>query len=142
MEVNFGEGKKFSVVAEGDVVLCINKVELKPEAKPQYVYVTLNDVDGNNVQSRYDLTNKTSVFILGLLYKTSLNLEDNKCDTSQLKNMVGNYVLCNIAHSQGTKAREDGSFPVFANIKKIISKQKGFPVKADAANDIPNNTWF
>ena len=60
---------------------------------------------------------------MGFLCKVALNMEDaGEFDTiTDTPKLIGKKLLANVKHTEGTTPKEDGTFPIFANIDKIIS---------------------
>ena len=74
-------------------------------------------------KSKYDFNNQYGLMAFGFLCRTALGIPDmGEFETSDIGQLVGKVVVCEIAHTEGTQPREDGTFPVFANIKKVIRK--------------------
>lgn len=114
----------FKLVEEGERVLKITKAECTPSGKPDKLKVTFQDVkDGGMINSQYSFSNSGAVFAMSKLAEVALGLEDGdefdtKTDTPRL---VGQELLCEVVHTQGTKPNNDGELPTFANVKKVIS---------------------
>lgn len=113
----------FTLVPEGERVLTITKAECKPSGKPTNMKVTFQDSEGGFVNSQYNFDNDKSLFAMGKLLETALGFEDgDEFDTkTDPERLVGLTLLCEVAHSQGTKPNENGELPTFANLKKTIS---------------------
>lgn len=123
MKIKMNLKGDFKLVPEGERILTITKAECKPSGKPDNMKVTFQDTEGGFVNSKYDFTNDKSVWAMGMMLSKALEMEDGdefdtKLDTPRL---VGKKLLCEIIHTQGTKPNDDGEFPTFANIKKVIS---------------------
>lgn len=113
----------FTLVPEGERVLTITKAECKPSGKPTNMKVTFQDSEGGFVNSQYNFDNDKSLFAMGKLLETALGFEDgDEFDTkTDPERLVGLTLLCEVAHSQGTKPNENGELPTFANLKRTIS---------------------
>lgn len=113
----------FTLVPEGERVLTITKAECKPSGKPTNMKVTFQDSEGGFVNSQYNFDNDKSLFAMGKLLETALGFEDgDEFDTkTDPERLVGLTLLCEVAHSQGTKPNENGELPTFANVRKTIS---------------------
>lgn len=113
----------FTLVPEGERVLTITKAECKPSGKPTNMKVTFQDSEGGFVNSQYNFDNDKSLFAMGKLLETALGFEDgDEFDTkTDPERLVGLTLLCEVAHSQGTKPNENGDLPTFANLKRTIS---------------------
>ena len=113
----------FTLVPEGERVLTITKAECKPSGKPTNMKVTFQDSEGGFVNSQYNFDNDKSLFAMGKILETALGFEDgDEFDTkTDPERLVGLTLLCEVAHSQGTKPNENGDLPTFANLKRTIS---------------------
>lgn len=123
MKIKMNMNSEFKLVEEGEQVLEITKAECTPSGKPNCMKVSFKASNGGYVNSKYDFSNSKSMFAMGMLVSKALGMSDGdefdtKTDTPRL---VGKKLLCEVVHTQGTTEREDGTFPTFANIKKIIS---------------------
>lgn len=115
--------KSFEPIDEGEKTLTITKAEVKPSGKPQKAEITFTEVStGKTLQNRYDFNNQYGLMAFGFLCRTALAIPDmGEFDTNDINKLVGKVVRCEIVHTEGTTPREDGSYPVFANIKKVLS---------------------
>lgn len=113
----------FKLVPEGEQVLEITGAELKPSGKPTAMIVTFAHGDGGKIQNRYNFDNDQSLFAMSVLCSVALGLEDgDEFDTvTDIKKLIGKKVLCEVKHSEGKTPKQDGTLPVFANVKKVIS---------------------
>ena len=105
-------------------VLEIVKVEAKPSGKPNAIHITFKDSEGGQLVNRYDLNVAPAVMAFGYVCKYTLDTQDaDEIDTAtDLPKMVGKKVICEVVHTKGNQAREDGTFPTFANIKRVLGK--------------------
>jgi len=116
--VNFNRKPSFRIIPEGVQTLKITKVSGIPRAAVTSVTVSFATEDGITQDMKYDLTNQYS-------YNAFYYLVSNGCGFDldgdfDIDNMVGKYVEVEIRHRDGARPREDGTFPVFANIKRTI----------------------
>ncbi len=118
--------RSFEPIDEGERILKITKAECKPSGRPQKAEVTFTEVStGKTLQNRYDFGNQYGLMAFGFLCRTALSIPDmGEFDTNDINKLVDKVIKCEIVHTEGTTPREDGSFPVFANIKKVISLVK------------------
>ena len=113
----------YEPIPEGEQVLEITKAECKPSGKPTGCSVTFKDGKGRMLTNKYDFNNPTGLTIFAILCRHALGMQDmEEFDTAiDTPKLVGKKVVCEIVHNQGTQPREDGTYPIFANIKKILS---------------------
>ena len=123
MKISFNL-ENFTPIDEGERTLKITKAECKPSGKPTQAEVTFVEVTTNKtLKSRYDFNNQYGLMAFGFLCRTALGIPDmGEFETSDIGQLVGKVVVCEIAHTEGTQPREDGTFPVFANIKKVLRR--------------------
>lgn len=112
----------FTPIDEGERTLKITKAECKPSGKPTKAEVTFTEVSTNKtLKSNYNFDNQYGLMAFGFLCRTALNIPDmGEFDTADINKLIGKVVVCEIVHTEGTQPREDGTFPVFANIKKVL----------------------
>lgn len=114
----------YEPIPAGERVLEITKAECKPSGKPTAMHVTFKDIRTNSTLiNRYDFSSSGGLTAMAIMCRIALDLPsaeefDTVTDTPKL---IGKKLLCEVVHNQGTQPREDGSFPIFANIKKVIS---------------------
>lgn len=140
IKYNLNEG--FKIVDEGEQVLEIVKAEAKPSGKPTAIHITFKDNKGAQLINRYDLSVQGAINAFGRVCKYTLNTQDaDEIDTStDLPKMIGKKIVCEIVHTKGTQAREDGSYPIFANISKVLGTPNEATQTTNSARaSIPNN---
>jgi hypothetical protein len=126
--VNFGSKPKgFRLMPEGERTLLITKIEGIPRAKITNVKAEFVDAEGITLKNSYNLTIDGGYAAFYYLVTNGLGVElDGDFDIDQLQ---GKFVEVNIVHKDGTKAREDGTFPVFANIGSTLGVGTPFAVE-------------
>lgn len=116
--------KSFEPVPEGERILEITEAKCTPSGKPTQLDVTYKDVEtGRTLKSNYKFNIPGALMAMGFLCKTALNMEDaGEFDTiTDTPKLIGKKLVVNVKHTEGTQPKEDGTFPIFANIDKIIS---------------------
>lgn len=127
----------FEPIPEGERVLEITKAECKPSGKPTAMHVTFKDVLTNRTLiNRYDFTSSGGMTAMAIMCRIALNLADmEEFDTvTDTPKLVGRRLKCEIIHNEGTQPREDGTLPVFANIKKVLELVNDNEVSIPAAS--------
>jgi len=130
----------FEPVPEGERTLTITKAECKPSGKPTAMHVTFKDLlTGRIINNRYDFNNPGGLTAMAILCRIALDLSDmDEFDTTtDTPKLVGKMLKCEVIHNEGTQPREDGTLPIFANIKKVISlvnNDNGLPANTDNAS--------
>ena len=107
----------FKTVQEGERVLEITSAKVSPSGKPNKLTLQMKDVeDGASLQNSYNLDNSTSVWAMGMLISTALDLNDgDEFDLNEADKLVGIKLLCEVAHSEYNDK-------TYANVKKVLSK--------------------
>ena len=116
--------KSIEPVPEGERILEITDAKCTPSGKPSQLEVTYKDVEtGRTLKSNYKFNVQGALMAMGFLCKVALNMEDaGEFDTiTDTPKLIGKKLLANVKHTEGTTPKEDGTFPIFANIDKIIS---------------------
>lgn len=140
--------KSFEPVPEGKRVLEITEAKCSPSGKPQQLDVTFKDVEtGRTLKSTYKFSIPGAVMAMGFLCKTALHMEDaGEFDTTtDTPRLIGKRLLAEVVHTQGITPKENGTFPTFANISKIIGETNDVTAVDDAPavvsprNAISNN---
>lgn len=141
--------KSFEPVPEGRRVLEITESKCSPSGKPQQLDVTFKDIEtGRTLKSTYKFNIQGAVMAMGFLCKTALHMEDaGEFDTTtDTPKLIGKRLLAEVVHTQGSTPKEDGSFPIFANISKILGEASDVnaledtPSVVSPRNAISNNT--
>ena len=115
----------YEPVPEGERVLEITKAECKPSGKPTALHVTFKDVATNStILNRYDFNSNGGLTAMAIMCRIALDLPNaGEFDTiSDTPKLIGKKLVCEVVHNQGSQPREDGTLPIFANIKKVISR--------------------
>lgn len=122
MKIKLNLKNNFKLVPEGERILTVKNAEFRPVGKPQELRVTFEDSEGGLINTRYDMTNDKSNWIMGIFISTALNLssDEEEFETKDVEKLIGKKLLCEVVHRDGTKPNENGEVPVFANINKII----------------------
>ena len=122
MQIKFNlEQREYKTIPAGDRVLEITKAECTPSGKPNKMTVTFKDGEtGATSQSKYDFDNDKGMFAMAMLCQKALEIPDmDTFDTKDAGLLVGKLLLCEVVHTEGTKPKEDGTFPIFANVRKV-----------------------
>ena len=130
-----GKPKGFQMIPEGEHVLHITNVKGLPRDNVSVVTMDMLNADGlgfnGKYPQKYDLKSDGGYAAFYFLVKNGYGVDLDEGDEFDIDQLEDTYVKVEIIHKEGTKAREDGSFPTFANIKQTIGK--GEPFDAPAA---------
>lgn len=133
----------FEPIPEGERTLQITKAECKPSGKPTAMHVTFKDtLTGRTLVNRYDFSSSGGLTAMAIMCRIALNLPDaDEFDTvTDTPKLVGRVLKCEVVHNEGTQPREDGTLPIFANIKKVIELVNDNQVEIPATNASPRQT--
>jgi len=128
----------YEPVPEGERILEITKAECKPSGKPTALHVTFKDLQTNStILNRYDFNSNGGLTAMAIMCRIALDLPNaGEFDTiSDTPKLIGKKLVCEVVHNQGSQPREDGTFPVFANIKKVISRADDVATISTAVTD-------
>lgn len=130
MVIKMNLQNSYVTVPEGERILEITKAECKPSGKPTAMHCVFKDSEGGTIQNKYDFAVPGAMTAMSIMINYALGLEDgDEFDTiKDTPKLVGKKLICEVKHTQGTKAKEDGTFPVFANIGKVIGAYEGSTV--------------
>lgn len=115
--------KSFDPVPMGERILEITEAKCTPSGKPAQLDVTYKDTEtGRILKSNYKFNVPGALMAMGFLCKTALKMEDaGEFDTvTDTPKLIGKKLLVVVKHTEGTTPKDDGSYPIFANIEKII----------------------
>lgn len=114
--------EKFEPVPAGERMLEITDAKCTPSGKPSKMDVTFKDVEtGRILKNSYKFDVQGSLMAMGFLCRVALELPDmGEFDTANCGKLIGKIVKCEVIHTEGTQPKEDGTLPVFANIKKVL----------------------
>lgn len=133
----------FEPIPEGERILEITKAECKPSGKPTALHVTFKDVLTNRtLNNRYDFTSSGGMTAMAIMCRIALDLADmDEFDTTtDTQKLVGRRLKCEVVHNEGTQPKEDGTLPIFANIKKVISLASDNQAPIPSASASPRQT--
>ena len=124
MKIKLNLKNNFKLVPEGQRILTVKNAEFRPAGVPKELRVTFEDLEGGLINTRYDMTNDKSNWIMGIFISTALNLssDEEEFETKDVGKLIGKKLLCEVVHRDGTKPNDNGKVPVFANINKIIKR--------------------
>lgn len=124
MKIKLNLKNNFKLVPEGERVLTVKNAEFRPAGVPKELRVTFEDSEGGLINTRYDMTNDKSKWIMAIFITTALNLSSDEewFETKDVEKLIGKKLLCGVVHRDGTKPNDNGEVPVFANINKIIKR--------------------
>lgn len=114
---------QFEPVPEGERNLEITEAKCVPSGRPTKMDVTFKDIQtGRILKNSYKFDISGSLMAMGFLCRTALELPDmGEFDTAKdTERLIGKIVKCEVVHTEGNQPREDGTLPVFANIKKVL----------------------
>ena len=114
--------EQYTPIDAGERVLIIKDAKCVPSGKPTKIELTFEDIDTKRtLKSGYSFSVDGAMRAFGFLCRTALNLPDmGEFDTiADTPKLIGKQLLCEVVHTEGTQAREDGTFPIFANISKV-----------------------
>ena len=116
--------QNFDPVPEGTRRMVITEAKATPSGKPSKIEITFKDIEtGRTLKSNYNLQLNGGLMAFGFLCRTAFELKDmDEFDTNDVSKFVGRVLECEVVHTEGTQPREDGTFPVFANIKKVLRR--------------------
>jgi hypothetical protein len=133
-QVKFGSKPKgWVLMPAGERVLRIESVKGMPRSVVTLVEIEFKDAEGTLLKNKYDLTNDGGYAAFYYLVSNGLGINLDEDDSFDIDQMQGHYVLVEIVHKDGTKPREDGTVPVFANIKSTLGPGEPFGDEAPAA---------
>ena len=139
MVIKMNLQNNYKTVPEGERVLEIIKAECKPSGKPKALHVVFKDSDGGFINSKYDFDIPGAVTAMSIMCNYALNLEDgDEFDTiKDTPRLIGKKLVCEVVHTEGTKVKEDGTLPIFSNIKKIIGPYNEIKSSEQASSKSP-----
>ncbi len=117
--------EQFTPVDAGERVLVIKDAKCVPSGKPTKIEITFEDIKTNRtLKSSYSFSTEGAMRAFGFLCRTALNVPDmGEFDTNtDTQKLIGVKLVCEVVHTEGTQPREDGTFPIFANISKVLSR--------------------
>lgn len=122
MRIKLNLKNNYKIVPEGQRILTVKNAEFRPAGVPKELRVTFEDSEGGLINTRYDMTNDKSKWVMAIFISTTLNLSSDEewFETKDVGKLIGKKLLCEVVHRNGTKPNDNGEVPVFANINKII----------------------
>lgn len=117
--------EQFTPVDAGERVLVIKEAKCVPSGKPTKIEITFEDIKTKRtLKSSYSFSTEGAMRAFGFLCRTALDIPDmGEFDTTiDTPKLIGVKLVCEVVHTEGTQPREDGTFPIFANISKVLSR--------------------
>lgn len=133
--IKFNLGSTFIMVPEGNRKLTITEITARPSGNPDHVEITWTDKESKGT-IKENISFEKMLWKLSRLCQLAFGAEDGQeMEITQICNgLAGKTFDVEVVHTQGTRAREDGTFPTFANARKI----NGI-VNEDISSQIPAN---
>lgn len=132
--IKFNLNNNYKLVPAGERELTITTCDPTPSGNPTGVKMVYTDKEGGTISETISFDK--ALWKISSLCSVCLNAKDGQemsvkemCDS-----LKGKTVKCEVIHNQGTKARDDGTFPTFANVKSFIEC-----VELVKESDIPAN---
>lgn len=145
-----GKPKGFSIMPEGEQNVRITDVQTKSSVQNingkrmstvSEVHLTLENEAGDTMKSNYNLniTGGYNAFYYLILNGLGIDLGEDEFDVDSLR---GKYIVIEVVHREGTKQKDDGTFPIFANIKRTISQGYAFGGAEEAVADADDDSLY
>lgn len=126
---------KFKMVEEGEQILKIKEASAKPQAKPQFINLVLEDDKGATIKSDFDLNKEIGSVILSIVLKLIYG-DIKSFDIDNIKDLEGKFVKVEIKHTEKESTNDPTKTVKFANIKKWISKENSFSGSVVVGDDL------
>lgn len=133
MAIKLSESTNTSLIAEGEHILQITKVEDKSMfGKLDFTLRNAKGQFANNNFKNLD-TNPKAVNVMSYFVRCAL--DDFTVEEIEPKDLVGRYVKCEITHNKGAKA-------TFANVTNTsaLSDEEKDAIDFDFVNEVPDET--
>lgn len=120
MKVKFNLSRTYKMIPEGNQVLTITDAVAVPSGAPTEFKITYADVNGTTFVDKCNFT--TTVWKLSRVCEAVFGIKDGEeMEISEIiKGIKGKQLECEVVHTKGNQPREDGTYPTFVNINKII----------------------
>jgi hypothetical protein len=140
--VGKGKPQGFKLIDEGVQTLHITNVKGLPRDNVTVVTMDMLNAEGlgfnGKYPQKYDLASQGGYAAFYFLVLNGFGIDLNEGDQFDIDHLEDTYVEVEIVHKDGTNPRDDGTFPVFANIKSTIGKGVPFDGAVKAA---PAEEW-
>jgi hypothetical protein len=137
-----GQPTGFKMIPEGEHVMHVTNVKGIPRTNVSTVTMEMVNAEGLGFNGKwpqkYDLNSDGGYGAFYYLLKNGYGIVLDDGDEFDLGQLEDTYVTVEIIHKEGTKARDDGTFPIFANIKATIGP--GEPFAAGVGNEADPDT--
>lgn len=134
----------FKMIPEGIQTLHITNVKGLPRDNVTTVTMDMLNADGlgfsGKYPQKYDLNSQGGYAAFYFLVLNGFGIDLKEGDSFDIDRLEDTYVEVEIVHKDGTKPREDGTFPVFANVKSTIGKGVPFG-NSDAKTESTGDEW-
>lgn len=133
----------FKMIPEGEHVLHVTNVKGMPRDNVTLVTMDMKNAEGlgfgGKYPQKYDLTSDGGWAAFYFLLKNGYGIDLSEGDSFDIEKLEDTYVTVEIVHKEGTKPRDDGSYPVFANIKATVGP--GEPFESAEDSDDSEGGW-
>lgn len=132
--IKFNLSGGFKKVPEGEQILTITTCEPTPSGNPTGMKMVYTHADGSSIQETisFDKALWKISQICNVVFGAQQDQEMSVDDVA--KSLKGKSIKVEVVHRAGTQPREDGTFPTFANVNKILGA-----ADTVSESDIPAN---
>ena len=129
--IKFNMSGGFKLMEEGEKIVTLTKVEPSPSGAPTSINVVYTDDKGATINEKIDLSK--ALWKISAIAGAVLNAKDGEeMEASELcKKLQGKQIKVEIVHNKGKQAREDGTFPTFANVRNILGGVESAPATTE-----------
>lgn len=118
--IKFNLNRNYALMEEGEKVVTLTSVEASPSGNPTDIKVIYTDDKGATIQEKINLDR--ALWKISAIAQAILNVQDGEEMTPAdlCKQLKGKKLRVEVKHNQGSQPREDGTYPTFANVSKIL----------------------
>ena len=118
--IKFNLNRTYKTMEEGEKVVTLTSVEASPSGNPTDIKITYTDDKGVTLQEKINLDR--ALWKISRIAEAVLDAKDGEeMGISDLcKQLQGKKLRVEVVHNQGSQPREDGTYPTFANVSKIL----------------------
>jgi len=118
--IKFNLNRTFKLMDEGEKVVTLTSVEASPSGNPTDIKVTYTDDKGATIQEKINLDR--ALWKISRIAEAVLHIQqdDEMTPADLCKQLQGKKLRIEVKHNQGNQPREDGTYPTFANVSKIL----------------------
>ena len=118
--IKFNLSGNYKIMSAGEKILTITECKAIPSGNPTSIEIIWTDDENATIKEKIDLNR--ALWKISRICEATLGVSDGEemSIDEMCKKLTNAKAKCLVEHKNGTTQREDGTYPIFANVTKIL----------------------